>query len=116
MASTPLIPVGTGFDLTTVFQTIYTVPSDKSRAGIDAIVFNNYSDFKTTITIRISQSGSGDLFDEVVTDRPIRAKDSFLAPGIIGQSILKDGTIQVKVGDDDRVNGKLTVTEIDLST
>jgi len=114
MASTPLIPVGNGFDLTTSFQTIYTVPGDKSRAGIDAIVFNNYSSSNTTITIRIVQSGSGDLFDEVVTERTIRAKDSFLAPGIIGQSILSGGTIQVKVGDDDRVNGKLTVTEIDL--
>jgi len=115
MASNPLIPIsdeGNGFNLTTSFQTIYTVPGDILRAGIDAIVFNNYSSSNTTITIRLSQTGSTDLFDEVVTERVIRKKDSFLAPGIIGQAILSGGTIQVKVGNDDRVNGKLTVTEI----
>lgn len=117
MASTPLIPIsdsGNGFNLTTVFQTIYIVPVDKARAGIDAIVFNNYSINNTTITIRISQSASNDLFDEVVTERLIRAKDNFLAPGLIGQAILSGGTIQVKVGNNDRVNGKLTVTEISV--
>ena len=113
MASNPLIPVGNGFNLTTSFQNIYTVPGDKSRAGIDAIVFNNYSTVNVTITIRIVQSGSGDLFDEVVTERIIRAKDSFLAPGIIGQSILSGGTLQALVSVNNSVNGKLTVTEID---
>jgi len=114
MASTPLIPVGTGFDLTTAFKTIYTVPNDKSRAGIDAIVFNNYSDFNTTITIRLIQLGSGDIFDEVITDRKIRAKDNFLAPGLIGQALFTGGILQAKVANNSRVNGKLTVTEIDL--
>ena len=114
MASSPLIPVGEGFDLTTDFQTIYTVPATKSRAGIDAIVFNNYSESKVTITIRLVQSGNGDLFDEVITGRTIRAKDSFLAPGIIGQALISGGTIQVKVSINDSINGKLTVTEIDL--
>jgi len=114
MASSPLIPIGDGFDLTTAFKTLYTVPSDKSRAGIDAIVFNNYSAFNTTITIRLIQSGSGDIFDEIVTDKKIRAKDNFLAPGLIGQALSTGGILQAKVADDDRVNGKLTVTEIDL--
>jgi hypothetical protein len=112
MASTPLTPIGTGFDLTTVFQTIYTVPADKSRAGIDAIVFNNYSSTNRTITIRLIQDGSGDVFDEVVTDRTIRAKDNFLSPGLIGQALLTGGIIQVKVSANNAINGKLTVTEI----
>lgn len=112
MASTPLIPVGNGFDLTTDFQVLYTVPFNKSRAGIDAIVFNNYSSSNTTVTVRIIQSGDGDLFDEVVTERTIRAKDNFLAPGIIGQAIISGGTIQAKVANNNRVNGKLTITEI----
>ncbi len=112
MASTPLTPIGNGFDLTTSFQTIYTVPDDKNRAGIDAIVFNNYTDIKQTITIRLSQSSTSDIFDEVVTERPIRAKDNFLAPGTIGQALKTGGTIQVKVSADDSINGKLTVTEI----
>jgi len=114
MASNPLTPIGAGFDLTTVFQTIYSVPADKSRAGIDAIVFNNYSSTNTTITIRLIQSGTGDIFDEVITDRTIRGKDNFLAPGLIGQALLSGGILQVKVGDNNRVNGKLTVTEIDI--
>lgn len=113
MASNPLTPIGGGFDLTTAFQDIYIVPTNKLRAGIDAIVFNNYSLSNVTITIRIVQSGSGDVFDEVVTERIIRSKDNFLAPGLIGQSILTGGTIQVKVGANNSVNGKLTVTEID---
>jgi len=113
MASNPLIPIGVGFNLTTAFQTIYQVPSDKSRAGIDAIVFNNYSALNTTITIRLIQAGAGDIFDEVVTEKIIRAKDNFLAPGLIGQALLSDGALQVKVSANDRVNGKLTVTEID---
>jgi len=113
MASNPLIPIGTGFDLTTVFKTIYTVPADKARAGIDAIVFNNYSSSNTTITIRLIQSGAGTILDEIVTERTIRGKDNFLAPGLIGQALLTGGTLQAKVADNDRVNGKLTVTEID---
>jgi len=113
MASNPLIPVGNGFDLTTSFQNIYTVPLDKSRAGIDSAVFNNYSSTNATITIRIVQIGDGDLFDEVVTDRTIRAKESFLAPDIIGQSILAGGKLQVKVSINNAISGKLTVTEID---
>lgn len=114
MSSNPLIPKGAGFNLTTAFQTLYTVPDDKSRAGIDAIVFNNYSSTTQTITIRLIQAGSGTIFDEVVTDRPIRAKDNFLAPGLIGQALLKGGKLQAKVSANDSINGKLTVTEIDL--
>lgn len=113
MASNPLTPVGAGFDLTTVFKTIYTVPADKLRGGIDAIVFNNYSSTNKTISIRLIQSGTGDIFDEVVTDRTIRGKDNFLAPGLIGQALLSGGILQAKVSVNNSVNGKLTVTEID---
>ncbi len=112
MASTPLTPIGDGFNLTTVFQDIYVVPDDKTRAGIDAIVFNNYTATKRTITIRLVQSGVGDIFDEVVTEKPIRPKDNFLAPGTIGQALKTGGKIQVKVSADNSVSGKLTVTEI----
>ena len=114
MASNPLIPVGNGFDLTTSFQDVYTVPANKSRAGIDAIVFNNYSSVSVTITIRIVQIIPSSIFDEVVTERTIRAKEPFLAPSIIGQSILTGGKLQVKVSVNNSVSGKLTVTEIDL--
>ena len=112
MASTPLTPIGDGFDLTTSFQDLYTVPADALRAGIDAVVFNNYSSANVTITIRLIQSGSGDVFDEVVTTRVIKALKNFLVPEIIGQSLLTGGKLQAKVSADDSVSGKLTVTEV----
>lgn len=112
MASNPLTPIGTGFDLTTVFQEIFTPDDGVARAGIDAIVFNNYSTSKVTITIRLSQSSTPDIFDEVITEKPIRKKDNFLAPGLIGQAILFGGSLQAKVSANDAVNGKLTVTEV----
>jgi hypothetical protein len=112
MASNPLTPIGGGFDLTTDFQTIFTPDQGVLRAGIDAIVFNNYSAFTTSITIRLSQAGTPDIFDEVVTNAKIRANDNFLAPGLIGQAILFGGILQAKVADNNRVNGKLTVTQI----
>jgi len=112
MASNPLTPVGQGFDLTTAYQTIYTPNSGALRGGIDAIVFNNYTAVNVTISIRLSQSSTTDIFDEVVTDRVIRAKDNFLATGVIGQAIIAGGTLQVKVSANNSVNGKLTVTEI----
>lgn len=112
MASNPLTPVGEGFDLTTVFQEIFTPDEGADRAGIDAIVFNNYSSNNVTITIRLSQTSATDIFDEVVTEKTIRSKDNFLAPGLIGQSILFGGSLQVKVSANGAVNGKLTVTEI----
>lgn len=112
MASKPLTPIGTGFDLTTNFQTIYDVPNDALRAGVDAVVFNNYSTSKVLITIRISQSSTADQFDEIVTEKPIRAKENYLAPSLIGQAIFRGGIIEAKVSANNSVNGKLTVTEI----
>lgn len=112
MASNPLTPIGTGFDLTTSFKTIYTPSLGALRGGVDAIVFNNYSSTTTTVTIRISQSSSDDIFDEIITEKKIRAKDNFLAPGLIGQAVLFGGTIKAKVSADGRISGKLTVTEV----
>lgn len=112
MASNPLTPIGEGFDLTTSFKTIYTVPDDVLRSGVDAIVFNNYSSGKVTITIRLSQTSSTDQFDEIVTEKPIRKKENYLAPSLIGQAIKTGGIIEAKVSADNTVNGKLTVTEI----
>lgn len=112
MASNPLTPVGQGFDLTTSYQTIYTPNSGALRGGIDAIVFNNYSSSNTTISIRLSQTSTTNIFDEVVTDRVIRAKDNFLAPGLIGQALIFGGVLQAKVAANSSVNGKLTVTEV----
>lgn len=112
MASTPLVPTG-GIDLTTSFETLYTVPVNKARAGIDAATFNNYSSSNVTITIRLVQSGSGDVFDELVTTETIRAGKNYLAPGIIGHALLTGGTVQAKVSANSSVNANITVTEID---
>lgn len=114
MASTPLIPVTSGADLTTSFQDLYTVPADKARAGIDAATFNNYSSANVTITIRLIQSGTGDIFDEIITKETIRTGKNFLAPAMIGQALLTGGKIQAKVSVNSSVNANITVTEIDV--
>lgn len=113
MASSPLIVAANGVDLTTAFQDLYLVPSDKSRAGIDAATFNNYSSANVTITIRLIQSGTSDIFDELVTAETIRAGKSYLASPIIGQALITGGIISVKVSANNSVNANITVTEID---
>lgn len=113
MASNPLINAVSGFDLKTSFKDLYTVPSSKLRAGIDAATFNNYSSSNVTITIRLIQSGSSNVFDELVTTETIRAGKSYLAPPIIGQALISGGKIQVKVSANNSVNANITVTEID---
>lgn len=113
MASTPLVPIVSGFDLTTVFQDLYEVTLPVARIGIDAAVFNNYSANKVTITIRIIQSGAGDVFDEIVTTKAIRPLENFLAPSMIGQAILAGGKIQAKVSANDAVNANITATTVD---
>lgn len=114
MSSNPLINAVSGFDLTTDFQAIYTVPSDKSRAGIDAATFNNYSGANVTITIRLVQSGASNILDEIITAETIRAGKNFLAPAMIGQALIATGQIEAKVSANDSVNANITVTEIDL--
>ena len=113
MASNPLINAVSGFDLTTDFLDLYEVSSGKLRAGIDAATFNNYSSANVTITIRLVQTGDGDIFDELVTEETIRAGKNFLAPAIIGQALVFGGKIQVKVSANNSVNANITVTEID---
>ncbi|MEE9119187.1 MAG: hypothetical protein V3U02_11440 [Calditrichia bacterium] len=113
MASTPLVPAANGIDLTTSFQDLYDVPLGKSRAGIDAATFNNYSSNNITVTVRLVQSGAGDIFDEIITEETIRAKKNFLAPAMIGQALLSGGKIQAKVSANNSVNANITVTEID---
>lgn len=113
MASTPLTPATSGFDLTTSFQDLYEVPENKSRAGIDAATFNNYSSSNVTITIRLIQSGDGDIFDEIITEETIRTKKNFLAPSMIGQYLLSGGKIQAKASAAGSVNANITVTEIE---
>ena len=112
MASSPLVPGASGVNLTTSFQDLYEVPAGIVRAGIDAATFNNYSSSNVTITIRLVQSGSGDVFDELYTAETIRAKKPFLAPAIIGQALLLGGKIQAKVSANNSVNANITVTEI----
>lgn len=112
MASNPLVPASSGIDLTTNFQDIYVVPTDKARAGVDAATFNNYSSSNVTITIRLIQSGSGSVLDEIITTETIRAGKNFLAPAMIGQALLAGGKIQAKVSVNSSVNANVTVTEI----
>ena len=114
MANNPLRVLASGIDLTTSFQDLYVVPTDKSRTGIDAATFNNYSSNNVTITIRLIQSGDGDIFDEIVTEETIRAGKNYLAPGLIGQAITTGGKIQALVSADDAINANITGTEIDL--
>lgn len=112
MASTPLVPIVSGFNLTTSFQDLYLVSEDLARIGIDAATFNNYSVNNVTITIRLVQSITGDIFDEIITTEIIRAGKNFLAPGIIGQAIITGGIIQVKVSANDSVNANITATTV----
>lgn len=112
MASTPLVPVVNAFDLTTDFQTLFTVSGGVDFFGIDAVVFNNYSAVKAEITVRLVQSGTGGVLNEVVTDRPIRAKENFLAPALIGQSIQSGGKIEAKANVNGSINVNITGTEV----
>lgn len=113
MASSPLTPGAIAFDLTTVYQPIYTVPATAIRAGIDAAVFNNYSSSKVTYSVRIVQGGVATVLNEVITDKTIRATSNDLAPAIIGQAITKGGTLEAKASVDSSVSATVTVTTID---
>ena len=113
MASIPLIPSPGVKDLTTDFQSVYTVPNNRLRAGIDAVVFNNYTEDNVTITIRVYQSGLGTIFNEIVTNEIIRAGKNYLAPSLVGQALFTGGSVQAKVSVIESVNSNITVTEID---
>jgi len=112
MATTPLTVAVSAFDVTTVYQTIYTVPTSKSGAGIDAIVFNNYSSSKIKYSVRIVQSGTATILNEVITNKDVRAEDPDLAPSMIGQALISGAEVQAKASANNSVSATMTVTEI----
>jgi len=112
MATQPLVPAVTQGNLTTAYQVVYTVPSTVERAGVDAVVFNNYSGLKAKFSVRIVQSGAGDVLSEVITDKEIRAGFNDLAPAMIGQALNSGAEIQVKSDKNNAINMTMTVTTI----
>lgn len=112
MASSPLSPIVSGFNLTTVYQEVYLVPSGTNRIGIDAAVFNNYSASNVTYSVRLVQSGASDQLDEIITDAPIRAGQNNLAPAMIGQAVMQGGKIEAKASANSSVSLTITATKI----
>lgn len=108
----PSIPVVQSFTLTTDFQEIYQVEPSILRFSIDAIVVNNYSDSSASVWIRITTPGGGADADEIVTERAIRAKENFLAPGAIGQGVLTGSVIEAKASVNDALSIRITGTKI----
>ena len=113
MATSPLQPIVKAFDLTTSYQNVYTVPSDKLGIGIDAVVFNNYSSSNITYSVRLVQTGTATVLNEIITESSIRAKDNNLAPAMIGQALIKGGIIQAKASANTSVSLDITATIID---
>lgn len=113
MATTPLTPIVFGGSLTTAWQTLYTVPADKVGIGIDAVVFNNYTAASQTFSVRLIQTGAATVLNEIITDKDIRKFSNDLAPAMIGQALVKGGTIQAKASADDSINVNITATTVD---
>ena len=112
MATSPLIPAITQGNLTTAFQVVYTVPSDVERAGIDAVVFNNYSSDTANFSVRIVQTGAGSELNEIITEKDIRAGFNDLAPAMIGQALNTGAEVQVKSDKNNVINMTMTITTI----
>jgi len=112
MTITTSTPIVSGFDLTTSFQAIYTVQSPYLRVSITSAVFNNYSASNADLTVRITQGGTSDSLDEIVTEYEIRAKDNYLIPALIGQAISQGGTIEAKASANSSINANITATLI----
>lgn len=112
MASRPLTSAFSAFNLTTDWQTLYTAEDDVLRAGIDAVVFNNYTSSNRQFSVRIVQSGSATVLNELITDKDIRAGANDLSPAMIGQTIIKGGVLQAKANANDSVSATGTITEI----
>ena len=110
MATTPLTPITSAFNLTTDWQTLYTVTGNIKRIGIDAAVFNNYSTNKIEFSVRLVQSGTATDLNEIITDKNIRAGGNDLSPAMIGQSVILGGKIQAKVSANGAVNVNITAT------
>ena len=113
MASVPLTPITSAQALTTSWQSLYTVQSPISRVGIDAAVFNNYSNGNVSFSVRIVQVGTADSLNEIITDKNIRAEGNDLSPAMIGQAILNGGSIEAKASVNDAVSVTITATTFD---
>jgi hypothetical protein len=113
MASSPLTPIVSGFDLTTDWQVLYQVPAKALRAGVDAAVFNNYSASTVEYSVRLSQDASGGQLDEIISNSQIRAGQNNLAPAMIGQAVLTGGTIEAKASANSSVSVTITATIVD---
>lgn len=114
MASTPLTPIVSAFDLTTDWLTLYTVIAPLNRVGIDAAVFNNYSSNNVQFSVRIVQGGVASSLNEMITDKNIRAEGNDLAPAIIGQAISVGGIIEAKATVNSAVSVNITATTFTL--
>jgi hypothetical protein len=112
MASRPLTSAFSAIDLTTDWQTLYLSEGDVIRAGIDAVVFNNYTSSNVTFSVRIVQAGTATVLNELITDKDIRAESNDLSPAIIGQTIVAGGTLQAKASANNSISATGTVTEI----
>jgi hypothetical protein len=110
MSSLPLTPAVSAFDLTTSYQAIYTVPASSLRAGVDAVVFNNYSPANVDYSVRITQGGASTVLNEIITGKTVRALSNDLASAMIGQAILSGGTIEAKASVNSSINAAITVT------
>jgi hypothetical protein len=113
MASAPLTPIVSGFDLTTAWQVLYQAPSDSLRVGIDAAVFNNYSAGKVDYSVRLTQDASGGQLDEIISNITIRGGQNNLAPAMIGQAVLTGGTIEAKASANSSISVTLTATIVE---
>jgi len=112
MSSRPITSAFSAFDLTTDWQTIYEPDADVLRAGIDAITFNNYTSTNQDFSVRIVQSGTATVLNELITGKTIRASSNDLAPSVLGQAILFGGTLQAKASANNSISTTGTVTEI----
>jgi hypothetical protein len=114
MATTPLTPIVSAFNLTTSWQELYEVKTPTSRVSIDAVVFNNYSNSKATFSVRLVQNGTASDLNEIITEKDIRAGNNDLAPAMIGQAIVLGGVIQAKSNANNAVNVNITATVINV--
>lgn len=113
MASTPLQPVVQGVVLTTSFVPLYTVEDGVDNFGIDAAAFDNVTLDTVIVSLRIVKvDTTATLADEIITDRKIRKKDTFLAPAIIGQSLNTGDTIEGKADTAIAINVFITGTKV----
>ncbi len=104
MATTPLTPIVSAFDLTVNWQDLFEVPTNVINLGIDAAVFNNYSAGSTEFSVRLVQSGTATNLNEIITNEPIRAGGNDLAPSMIGQALVSGGVIQAKANANNSVS------------